>query len=257
MNTINPLPHGHVTILFTDVEDTTRINQRVGDAIYALELREPYLERLRSCISMNNGHIVGTPAGDMLMAVFQNPDDALACSCAIQNSLATPLSYTHDGVIYTIRSRIGVHTAQTQIHPKHADDYIGNEIKFAARVESLGRGEQILVHESVRKAARSWNRYQWQAWPSRLMRGYDNPETVYELLWDGSPLGGEPGMSWLQASMVEANHKDTGEYAEDLYADAFPILLRMSIGQSPSIWMFLTSSGFLVNSTSRTLSNSC
>lgn len=188
-------PQGHVTYLFTDMENSSGINAAVGNDIYGRELRDPHFDRLRECIAAHNGLEVGTPAGDSLMVVFDKPDDALACAKAMQESLhAKPIQWTQDGVMYTVRVRIGLHTAQHQVFPP---DYSGSDANFAKRVESLGKGEQIIVHQSVRKDATTWQRYEWQAWAGRRLKSFDTPETVYEMLWDGGKSRGEPGERFL------------------------------------------------------------
>ncbi len=193
------LPQGHVTILFTDMEESSRINDPLGNDIYARELRDPHFTRLRECILAHHGHECGTPAGEevSLMAVFQNPNDALACAKRMQEQLASPpISCMFKNTLYTVRVRIGIHTSSAYLTPNDANGYSGTDTNFAKRIESLGAGEQIIVHESV-QGANTWNRYTWKEWPNRRLKSFDHPETVYELLWDEAETRGEPGARWL------------------------------------------------------------
>ena len=139
-NPIKP-PEGFVTIVFTDIEGSSEMCTALGDDVYAREMRGVHCERIRSLIKEHRGHATGT-AGDSFMIVFQAVDDALACVAAIQTALAEPAITRRDdkGKDWTVRVRIGVHTARKQVRPDDRVDYTAGDFNFASRVQSLGCG---------------------------------------------------------------------------------------------------------------------
>lgn len=198
MTTTRQLPAGRISLMFTDIEDSSRMNNILGDAVYSASIREPHNVCIRAAVVQHNGALIKT-MGDGCMLAFDRASNALACAVALQKSLAdaplTALDAT--GNVWTVRIRIGVHTAIQELFPDDRDDYHGADVNFAARVESLGTGGQIIVSESTYTASRR-EPYQWQEWPGRRIRSFDQPETVWELLWDET-LRGEPGARWLPA----------------------------------------------------------
>ncbi len=193
-------PAGRITLLFTDLEDSSRMTNALGDATYQRAMREPHCERVRAAIAEHRGYEVKT-IGDSFMVAFRYADDALACAAAIQKSLAEPPITAPDkaGKDWTVKVRIGVHTAERELVPfREGDrwDYGGADVNFAARVESLGAGGQIVVSDLAYTAAGDRERHQWQGWSGRRIKSFDQPETVWELLWDGQSRG-EPGARWL------------------------------------------------------------
>ena len=78
----------------------------------------------------------------------------------IQQALAEPIisSTDSEGKQWTVKVRIGVHTAVEELHPNASGDYGGADVNFAARVESLGAGGQLLVSETCYQAAGSRGR---------------------------------------------------------------------------------------------------
>jgi len=193
-----PLPEGNVTILFAGIEDASRILQQpgIGEARYREEMLQPYFTRLRQCLADTNGHELTTLESDHNIAVFQSPDDALACARALQVDLAAePIACRDaeglsiaipDGTPWRIRVRIGIHRAGA---PLPAGCYEGADVAYAAYIMRLGLGGQILVSAGMRAATSSWESYRWQGWDSRILPQSDaEPEIVYEMLWKpGSP----------------------------------------------------------------------
>ncbi|MDA1190462.1 MAG: tetratricopeptide repeat protein [Candidatus Poribacteria bacterium] len=189
-------PHGHVTLVFTDIENSSRMTSSLGNRAYGEQIREPHNARVRDSIASHNGHEVKT-IGDSFMIAFHNVDDALACVCDIQRRLSDPpiAATDRDDKTWTCRVRIGVHTAEKQLQPDAQGDYHGGDVNFAARVESLGVGGQVLVSDAAYRAA-DQPAHEWEHWRDRRIKSFDAPETVHELLWDGESRG-EPGSRWF------------------------------------------------------------
>lgn len=134
------LPTGTVTFLFTDIEGSTQLLQRLGDS-YA-SLLAVHRRILTEAITNHHGNVVDTQ-GDSFFAVFPRAMDALYAAIEAQRTLAT-----HDwqeGV--DVRVRMALHTGE----PLSDDSrYVGMDVHRAARIGSAGHGGQVLVSQTTR-----------------------------------------------------------------------------------------------------------
>ena len=198
MTTSHDLPRGKVTLLFTDIEDSTPMNAALGNELYITHLREPHFAVLRDCIRDAQGVESGTPAGDSLLAVFHTPDKGLACAKAMQERLQnTPVEIEHAGKTWAVKVRIGVHTAEKQMQPDGNGHYHGEDINLASRVMSQGKGGQVLVSPTCHTEAGSQQTYAFHCWDNRVLKGYARPVSVYEMLWYPKQKPQEPGRRWI------------------------------------------------------------
>src|SRR5689334_15547612 len=134
------LPAGTVTLLFSDIERSTRVLQRAGDAYP--ELLDRHRRLLGEAFERHNGRIVDSQ-GDAFFVAFASANDAVAAAGDGQRALAA--HEWPDGT--EIRVRIGLHTGE----PQAIDDrYVGLDVHHAARVMAAGHGGQVLVSESTR-----------------------------------------------------------------------------------------------------------
>jgi predicted ATPase len=123
------LPSGLVTLLFTDVEGSTRLLHELGDS-YADVLAE-HRRILREAFAQHNGTEVDTQ-GDAFFYVFASADDALAAA-------AEGCELLESG---PVRVRIGVHTGAPQLT---GEGYVGADVHLAARIGAVGHGGQVVV----------------------------------------------------------------------------------------------------------------
>jgi class 3 adenylate cyclase len=134
------LPTGTVTFLFTDIEGSTTLLQRLGDRRYA-ELLEEQQRLLRAAFEQGNGREVDTQ-GDAFLVAFPRARDAVATAVAAQQALMKRLS--SGGA--SLRVRMGLHTGE----PVGAiNRYVGLDLHRAARICAAGHGGQILVSQAV------------------------------------------------------------------------------------------------------------
>ena len=132
-------PAGDVTLMFTDIEGSTRAWQTYGDRFHAALLRHNAL--IRQAISAHRGYEVKT-IGDAFMAAFARPLDGALCALKIQHSIeAEPFEE-----VGGMRVRIGLHAGT--IEPI-GGDYFGNAVNRAAHIENAGRGGMILLSEEM------------------------------------------------------------------------------------------------------------
>ncbi|HLZ60452.1 MAG TPA: tetratricopeptide repeat protein [Ktedonosporobacter sp.] len=145
------LPAGTVTLLFTDMQGSTRLLQQLGQR-YA-ELLAECRALLRAVFEQWSGHEVDTQ-GDAFFVAFPRATDAVAAAVAAQRAL-----FVHewpDSV--EVRVRIGLHTGE----PQPAEEgYVGMDVHRAARIMGAAHGGQVLLSQTT----------------SNLVR-YDLPEAV-------------------------------------------------------------------------------
>jgi class 3 adenylate cyclase len=134
------LPAGTVTFLFTDVEGSTRLLQRLGDA-YAEVARE-HRRLVREHLGEAGGHEIDAQ-GDGFFFSFPRARDAVAGAVAAQRALAA--HQWPQGA--DVRVRMGLHTGEPAVE---GEGYLGVDVVRAARICSAGHGGQILVSETTR-----------------------------------------------------------------------------------------------------------
>src|SRR5213592_3828376 len=127
------LPTGVVTLLFTDVEGSTRLLHSLGDE-YGEALQE-HRRRLRAAFAEHDGVEVDTQ-GDAFFVAFARASDAVAAAAEGQRALANG----------PVRVRMGLHTGE----PLRADEgYVGFDVHRAARIAAAGHGGQVLLSHAT------------------------------------------------------------------------------------------------------------
>jgi class 3 adenylate cyclase len=130
-----------VTILFSDIEQSTRHWERRGD-VDARMLLDRHNRLLFPIIRKFSGKIVKT-LGDAIMASFNKPEDALKAGIAIQQQLAAERDKDK---YFSLRTRIGIHTGTGIVE---YDDIFGDVVNVAAKVENSADANQILITHST------------------------------------------------------------------------------------------------------------
>lgn len=130
-------PSRPVTLVFTDVEGSTRLLQELGSERYAEALAE-HRRRLRECFAQHGGVEVDTQ-GDAFFVAFADASEAVACAADAQHALSPgPISV-----------RMGLHTGS----PYSTDEgYVGEDVHLGARIAAAGHGGQVLLSAATRDA---------------------------------------------------------------------------------------------------------
>jgi DNA-binding NarL/FixJ family response regulator len=151
-----------VTLLFTDIEGSTRLLQALGDA-YPAALEE-HRRTVRAALAETGGEEIDC-RGDEFSAGFADADDAVRAALAIQDASGSD-----------VRVRIGVHTGE----PLRVDgSYVGIDVHRAARICAAGHGGQVLLSETARDAFRGTAPLRDLG--AHQLRGLDRPERIYQL----------------------------------------------------------------------------
>ena len=127
------LPTGTVTLLFTDIEGSTRLIHELGEG-YA-PLLAAHRQALRTAFGEHGGVEVDTQ-GDAFFYAFPRAGDAVAAAAAGQRAL-------DEG---RIRVRMGLHTGEPLVTD---EGYVGLDVHRAARVMSAGHGGQVLISSAT------------------------------------------------------------------------------------------------------------
>jgi predicted ATPase/class 3 adenylate cyclase len=173
------LPRGTVTFLFTDIENSTRLMQEMGDLYPAAQ--SAHHEMLRQAFQSNDGHELRTE-GDSFFCVFASAIDACAAAATAQSLLA---SYAwNDG--RALRVRIGLHTGEA---PLVGNEYIGLDVHHAARIAGAAHGGQIVISETTRGLVEDSLKpgMTLRDLGSHRLKDLARSERLYQLIIDGLP----------------------------------------------------------------------
>ena len=140
-------PDGTVTILFSDIENSTSLNSELGDEQW-VKLLASHDRLLHTYVDKHRGEVVKNQ-GDGYMVVFSTPEHAVAAALDIQRALSAKRQRSRHLRRTPIRVRIGLHTG-TAI--EREGDYFGRNVAMAARVAALADGGEIMVTAEIADA---------------------------------------------------------------------------------------------------------
>jgi DNA-binding NarL/FixJ family response regulator/class 3 adenylate cyclase len=170
------VPGGTVTVLFADVEGSTALLERLGQARWLQGLAE-YEALLSASIGEHGGTLVKA-LGDGHLLAFPSARAALRCAIDVQRAL--PLDGAPD-----LRVRMGMHTGEPALRE---DDLHGRTVVKAARIADLARGGEILVSSVVRELAEADEDLGEELWfeddRELELRGLRGRHVVMAARWD-------------------------------------------------------------------------
>lgn len=128
------LPEGTVTMLFSDIEGSTTLLQRLGASYRDVLIEQRRV--MRAAIEAHGGHEMGTE-GDSFFVIFSSATAALRTAVKAQRGLARVSAGGE-----RLRVRMGLHTGEPELHE---GDYVGLDVHRAARVAAAANGGQIVL----------------------------------------------------------------------------------------------------------------
>jgi predicted ATPase len=134
------LPSGKVTLLFSDIEGSTKLLDELGPERYREVLAE-HRRVLREAFERHGGYEVDYE-GDAFFVAFADPQHAVGAAREAQAALSGG----------PVKTRMGVHTGQPLLDPPK---YVGRDVHLAARVMSAGHGGQTLLSRATRDLVES------------------------------------------------------------------------------------------------------
>jgi class 3 adenylate cyclase len=179
------------TILFTDVEGSTALTDRLGDA-KARELLREHERMVREALKAHGGSEVKT-MGDGFMASFSSATKALECAIAMQRAfaewnsgvgaaLAPPQGAASSAPTTPIKVRIGLNAGEPIAEDQ---DLFGTAVNMAARIAGKAEGGEILASDVVRQLVAGKD-FLFADRGETALRGFEDPVRVYELRWHES-----------------------------------------------------------------------
>jgi class 3 adenylate cyclase len=170
---------GSVTLMFTDLRDSTRLYRRIGDASAFGRVRE-HFEVLEQAIASEGGAIVKT-MGDAVMATFRHPVAALRAVWKAQTKIAEygePMLWL----------KVGLHKGPCiVVNLNDRLDYFGSTVNIAARLPAFSQGGELVFTEEINNDSEV---QEFLAENIRLgelhpftgnVKGFDEPFTLWKL----------------------------------------------------------------------------
>jgi len=165
---------GFRTIMFTDLEGSTRLTQQLGDdAMFALIRR--HNEMIRECLRLHGGREV-KHTGDGIMASFASVARAVECSIAIELAFDQHNEADPDGAM---RVRIGLSAGEPI---EDQQDLFGAAVNLARRTcDAAGAGE-IFATNVVRELCLG-KRFRFHDRGDTALKGFDEPVRLFAIFW--------------------------------------------------------------------------
>ena len=180
---MSDFPTGTITLLFTDVEGSTRLARRLGDGYGSM--LEDQRRLLRDAVTRHHGQVVDA-SGDGCFVAFATARDGLQGAVGAQRAL-TAFEWPGD---VAVRTRMALHTGEPT---RGAEGYHGVGVHLAARLCQSGRGGQILLSEATRTlvADELPDGVTVRRLGERALKDFDEAIPAFEVVADGLPDVGD------------------------------------------------------------------
>ena len=165
---------GLVNILFTDMEGSTTLTQRLGDA-GAQDVLDAHNAVVREALTAHGGSEI-KHTGDGIMASFPLTSSALECAIAIQRALAR---HNESSPQFPIRVRIGLNAGEPVTQ---GQDLFGTAVQLARRICDHAQPGQVLASDVVRQLAAGKD-FLFADTGAVALKGFEDPVRLYETRW--------------------------------------------------------------------------
>jgi class 3 adenylate cyclase len=178
-------PGAFRTVLFTDVEGSTALTQRLGDT-KARELLREHERMVRDALKAHGGSEVKT-MGDGFMTSFSSATNALECAIAMQRAFAERNAARPEpveGRAEELRIRIGLNAGEpiAEDDPDGRSDLFGTAVILAARIAAQAEGGEILASEAVRQIV-AGKKFPFSDRGETALRGFEDRVRIYQVSW--------------------------------------------------------------------------
>jgi class 3 adenylate cyclase len=161
------------TILFTDVEGSTTLTDRLGDK-KARDLLREHERIVREALKAHGGSEVKT-MGDGFMASFSSATKALECAITMQRAFAEHNEKADEA----IKVRVGMNAGEPIAEE---DDLFGTAVNEAARITAAAKGGEILVADVIRQLTKGKD-FLFADRGETSLKGFEDPVRLYEVRW--------------------------------------------------------------------------
>ncbi|MFO1414186.1 MAG: nuclear transport factor 2 family protein [Burkholderiales bacterium] len=164
-------PDGTVTILFSDIESSTVLLERLGDTGYVAMLAW-HDGIVRDAAAEHKGYVVKSQ-GDGFMLAFPSAAFALRAALVMHERIAAGF----EGL--PVRIRAGLHAGEAL---RHDHDFFGRTVVIAARISALALGGEILVSDLVYGLVRGLGAFNFGPRRNAVLKGLDGSFDLYPVL---------------------------------------------------------------------------
>ena len=170
---------GPVTVMFTDMVGSTALTQTRGDEV-AQQVVRAHNRIVRDALTRYGGKEV-KHTGDGIMASFPTTSNGVEAAIFIQQKTA---SHNEANAELPLHLKIGINAGEPIAED---DDLFGTTVQLAARIVDKASSEQIFVSEIVRGICAGKD-FDFSNQGGYDMKGFDDPITLFEVMWEGSPV---------------------------------------------------------------------
>lgn len=167
-------PDGTVTMLFTDIENSSNLTERLGDTQWLDVLRQ-HNALVREQVTAHDCFEVKAQ-GDGFMIASQSARRAVHCAIGIQRELMS----RGDSEGEPIRVRMGMHTGEVL---RDADDFFGKHVILASRIAGKARGGEILASSLLKELTASGGDIRFGPGRDVELKGLSGTQRIHEVLW--------------------------------------------------------------------------
>ncbi len=167
-------PDGTVTLLFTDIVDSTPLNERLGDQRW-MELLREHNVIVRDQVALHQGYEVKTE-GDGFMVAFSSGRRALQCAIEIQRSFAERNASAEE----PLQVRAGLHSGEVV---QDDGDFYGRHVNLAARIAGQAKGGEILVSSLLRELTDGGGDIAFADGRDVELKGLTGSQRVFAVQW--------------------------------------------------------------------------
>ena len=169
------LDQGTITIVFSDIENSTQRATAMGDVAWMKVLKN-HNDLIARHVEKWSGTVVKNQ-GDGFMLTFNGARQALRAMIDVQRELEEEAAQNADTAV---RIRVGVHTGEVIADE---GDIFGKHVMLAARVGGLADGGEILVSSIVKEIAAARGDLDFGEPKVVALKGIEGDHVVYQLLW--------------------------------------------------------------------------
>ncbi|WP_143219162.1 adenylate/guanylate cyclase domain-containing protein [Actinokineospora bangkokensis] len=167
---------GTVTFAFTDIVDSTALNERLGDKGWVRLLRA-HDALVREQVAARSGHVVKSQ-GDGFMLAFSEPEQAIGAAIGIQHALAGPKRGALRATPVAVR--IGIHRGAAV---SRDGDFFGRAVATAARVAAQAGGGEVLVSDDTLRGLADPGRFRLGPGRAAALKGLSGQFELHPVDW--------------------------------------------------------------------------
>lgn len=164
---------GIVAVIFTDVIDSTKLNNELGDADFK-QISETHFTRVREVLREQDGVEAGV-SGDSLLVLFRTAAAAFTFALAVQRDTG------HD----RIKIRVGIHVGEVEYEQSLNGLKQTATLNLAHRIMKKSDGESVWcsgrAYDDIRQAGQSYHKdHRWTPHKAVKLKGFENaPQDLY------------------------------------------------------------------------------